>query len=571
MKLRTKILLIALLPVLLLGAGMFILAADRTANGIYDQAYAGMQAAALAVRDIFEIGNEGAYQVDENGDLWKGSSLNISQSNGIVDHIKDNTGMDVTIFWGDTRILTSIKNKDGQRQTQSAAPEDVARQVLKNGEYYISRDVEILGTHYVACYVPFYQEGTNEPVGMVFLGTPQADVSAIIREIRMQMLTAIVIVLILAGLFLTKLVNSMVNALESGMGLLQRISKGDLTAKADAALLRRTDEIGLIGKEITELQNWLLSMIDLLRTKSFQLDEDADILKKRSENILHVMKALEQSAQEMAGSCANQADYAGTASCGVSAMGEMIGASHVQIQRMDEISSQIQEVSVQTTAELTELNTAMKTVRQSIDYLAQQTSLTKDSVDKISSATDLIAAIASQTSLLSLNASIESARAGQFGKGFSVVADEIQKLSVQSDKAVEEIRTMVENLTKNSSQAMQRMEEVQEVIVQQGQNIQKTGNIFEQVKTGIQESTERMHNVKETADELEDVRTDMVAAVQSSAASAQENAASIQEIMASVENVYNELQIITENTKGLGTLSSEMKESISIFKVAESF
>ena len=61
----------------------------------------------------------------------------------------------------------------------------------------------------------------------------------------------------------------------------------------------------------------------------------------------------------------------------------------------------------------------------------------------------------------------------------------------------------------------------------------------------------------------------MVATVQSAAASAQENAASIQEIMASVENVYNELEIITENTKGLGTLSSEMKESISIFKVAE--
>lgn len=58
MKLRTKILLIALLPVILLGIGIFILAADRTANGIYDQAYAGMQAASLAVRDIFEIGNE---------------------------------------------------------------------------------------------------------------------------------------------------------------------------------------------------------------------------------------------------------------------------------------------------------------------------------------------------------------------------------------------------------------------------------------------------------------------------------------------------------------------------------
>ena len=569
MKLRTKILLIALLPIFLLGIGTFLLAADRTANGIYDQAYAGMQAAALAVRDIFEIGNEGAYHVDENGDVRKGSSLNISQSFEIVDHIKDNTGMDVSIFWGDTRILTSIENETGQRQIHSTAPAAGAQKVLNQGESYFSRNVEILGTQYIACYVPYYQEGTSDPVGMVFLGTPKANVSTIIDQIRKQMLMVILIVFFLAGLFLTKLVNNMVNALESGMGLLQRISKGDLTAEADAALLRRTDEIGLIGKEITELQNWLLSMIDLLRTKSFQLDEESDILKHRSENILHVMKILEQSAQEMADSCSDQADYAGAASSGVSAMGEMIGESHMQIRHMDEISGRIQEVSAQTTSELTELNIDMKTVRQSIDYLEQQTSLTKDSVDKISSATDLIAAIASQTSLLSLNASIESARAGQFGKGFGVVADEIQKLAIQSDKAVEEIRIMVDSLTKNSDQAMQRMKEVQEVIIKQEQNIQKTGTIFEQVKTGIQESAERMRTVKENADELEDVRTDMVATVQSAAASAQENAASIQEIMASVENVYNELEIITENTKGLGTLSSEMKESISIFKVAE--
>lgn len=57
-----------------------------------------MEATALAVRDIFEIGNEGQYHVDDNGDLWKGSSLNISQATDITDHIKENTDMEVTVF-----------------------------------------------------------------------------------------------------------------------------------------------------------------------------------------------------------------------------------------------------------------------------------------------------------------------------------------------------------------------------------------------------------------------------------------------------------------------------------------
>lgn len=567
MKLRTKILLIALLPVFLLGIGIFLLAADRTANGIYDQAYAGMEAAALAVRDIFEIGNEGMYQVDENGDLWKGTSLNISQATGIVDHIKDNTGMDVTIFWGDERILTSIKNEAGDRQIRSKASDAVVQKVLKNGEFYLDRNVEILGTEYVVCYAPFYQEHTTEPVGMVFLGTPRAKVSAIINEIRLQMLVIIAVVLVFTGIFLFLLVNSIVTALTFSMELLKRISEGDLTVEANARILRRQDEIGMLGKEIMELRNRLLDMIDMLRQKSHQLDDESDALKNRSENILQAMNGLEHSAQDMAISCTSLADNASTASSDVSAMGEMIGSSNIQIHQMHEISDQIQYMSEQTSAELTELNKDMATVRDSINYLEQQTNLTKDSVDRISSATDLIAAIASQTSLLSLNASIESARAGEFGKGFGVVAAEIQKLSIQSNTAVDDIRVMIESLTKNSNQAMQCMSQVQSVILNQEKNVKKTGQVFENVKDGIRTSTDHIQTVIVKTDEMEAVRTNMVAAVQNSAASAQENAAGVEEIMASIESVYNELRIITDKTKELGGLSSEMKKRIGIFKL----
>ena len=86
---------------------------------------------------------------------------------------------------------------------------------------------------------------------------------------------------------------------------------------------------------------------------------------------------------------------------------------------------------------------------------AEQTSLTNESVAKISTATDLITAIASQTNLLSLNASIEAARAGEYGRGFAVVASEIQQLSEQSNSAASEIRSMIANLNTNSSQTIE--------------------------------------------------------------------------------------------------------------------
>lgn len=567
MKLRTKIMAIALLPILFLGIGIFILAADRTANGIYDMAYVGMEATAVAVRDIFEVGNPGKYQVDEKGDLWKGSTLNITEAIGIVDDIKSNTGVDVTIFWGDTRILTSIENQAGERQIGTKASQQVIQKVLKEGENYLDRNVEILGKKYVVCYTPFYQENSNEIVGMVFLGTPYENISNIIHEIRVQMLWIILVVLIITTICVIRLVSRIVNALGQSMGFLHKIAEGDLKFEVDSILLRRSDEIGLLGKEILKLRNQLQTIVNMLQKKSHQLDSISVELKEQSNHILKVMKEMEQSAQEMAGSCSNQAEDASIASDGVTSMGEMIGNNHTEIKKMYQISDTIGTVSKETMIELNELDKDMKTVQKSMNYLEQQTSLMKDSVDQIGSATEMIAAIASQTNLLSLNASIESARAGEQGKGFAVVALQIQKLSQQVNEAVKDIKDMVENLTANSDHTIQRMEEVQILIQNQEKSIQKTGQVFVNVRDKIVESANHMDIVMGKTEQLEEVRTDMVAAVQNSAAISEENAANIEVVMEMIQDIYKDLQSISDKTHDLGELSGEMKESIYVFQI----
>lgn len=567
MKLRTKIMMIALLPVFVLGIGIFILAADRTANGIYDEAYAGMQAASLAVRDIFEVGNHGSYHMDKNGNLWKGESLNISEAVEIVDHIKSETGMDVSIFWKDTRILTSIKNEAGERQIHTKASDAVIKKVLDQGEYYLDRNVEILGEDYIVCYAPFYQDmDTNKPVGMVFVGKPRTQVKKIINEIRLQILITILLVVLITAIFVTRLVKRIVSALEGSMRLLQKVSKGDLSIEPDRVLLKRSDEIGMLERGILELRNKLREIVNVLKEKSTQLDLEAGSLKKRSANILQVMKGLDQSAQEMSASCMIQAEDVGAAGNDVTQIGKMIGSNNVEMKRMYEISSQIQKMSEQMMEEMTELNSDMRQVRSSVDYLGQQTGKTKESVNKISRATELIAAVASQTSLLALNASIESARAGEFGRGFGVVASEIQNLSVQANDSVQDIQNMIKDLTENSGSMTQRMEETQKMIQNQEKTIQKTGNVFENVKNEIKESVMHMDVMLEKSEEMEHIRTDMVAVVQNSAALSQENAANIEEMMKAINGAYEEIQKLSGKTEELSKVSEEMKGSIGVFR-----
>ncbi len=310
MKLKAKILSLSLIPVVLLGVSMFLVAADRIASGIYNEAYVGMQATTLTVRNIFEISSDGQYWLDENGELWKGEEFNISQALDIVDHIKENTGLEVTVFWEDTRILTSITDNNGARQVGTKAAQEVVQQVLYEGKTYQNRNVEILGTQYIVYYAPFYQEGTEEVVGMIFLGTPQRTVSTIINKVRRQLLVVIVLAILFTVVIVYQMVNRIVTLLRKSMGFLAEIASGNLNVDVDNGILRRKDEIGELGGSIKVLREELKQIIVGIRSKSEEVSEESVALEKISASVHHVMEEVEGVVQGIAVSCNNQAEGA---------------------------------------------------------------------------------------------------------------------------------------------------------------------------------------------------------------------------------------------------------------------
>lgn len=568
MKLKGKILALSLIPVIALGTLMFLVAADRIANGIYDEAYIGMQATTLAVRDIFEQGNDGTYHMDESGTLWKGDTFNISQATDITDHIKENTGMEVTVFWHDTRILTSIMDDRGKRQIGTKAPAQAIDRVLERGDTYQDRDVEILGKKYIVCYTPIYQKDQDEIVGMIFLGTPQAEVSAIINKVRGQLLSIILLVSVLVTILAYIMVTRIVSALKMNMDTLDNIARGMLHTEIAPKILSRKDEIGDLGRNILHLKDELRSIVTQIHAKSKALGKEADHIEKISESVYQVMKEVNDSAQEMAASCSTQSEDADQASANVSSMGGMIENNTEQLTRLHGISDHMRNDAEEAITAFAQLNAVMENVKGSIHFLSQQTELTNGSVAKIGSATELITAIASQTNLLSLNANIEAARAGEHGRSFAVVASEIQQLSEQSDRAAGDIQSMISNLNTNSAQTLERVKEVQRIIDRQEQNIQKTSAIFQEVCNNVDQSASGMDTILENSKGLEDIRTDTIEIVQNSAALSSENSASIQEIMTSIETICHELGDITEKTRSLNILSQEMTASVDAFQLA---
>ena len=172
-----------------------------------------------------------------------------------------------------------------------------------------------------------------------------------------------------------------------------------------------------------------------------------------------------------------------------------------------------------------ELRSFSQEVHKAIDLIVAQTNKTNESARQIKSATKFIADIASETDLLSLNASIEAARAGEAGRGFSVVATQIQRLAEQSNIASGKIDQIVQMLIEDSTDMVQTMYQFQDVIEQQNNHIEMTGQTFNHVLEEVNTSIENIKEIERMARELEDSRMQVQGVITTLSNIAQDNVA----------------------------------------------
>ena len=484
-----------------------------------------------------------------------------------MDHIKNSTGLEVTVFWGDTRFLTSITDSSGARQVGTRASQEIVQRVLREGEDYQNRHVDILGREYVVYYIPFYQIGTDKAVGMIFLGKPQSAVSQIINRMRGQLLVTILLGILFAVVIVYRMVNRIVVLLKKSMGLLGEIAEGNLNIGVEDRIVQRKDEIGELGKSIMELRDRLSLIVADIRKKSEEVGEETAMLENISEMMNRGMTEIGQAIQGIADSSSHQAEGAVQASQNVMEMGNLIGYNGAEVQKLGEISKLMESIAGEAMLQFDSMEKMMEEVGEAMYFLSEQAELTNASVEKISTSTDFITTIASQTKLLSLNASIEAARAGENGKGFAVVASEIQQLSEQSDSAAGQIKDITDNLSMNSLDMIKRMEDIRAAVRKQEETIKGTCESFRDVREGIGRTSEGIENISREAKRLEEKRVDTEDIVQNAAAISEENSASVEEITAELETSCERIGQIFDKVKEINGLLRQMKEKIEVFTV----
>lgn len=566
MNIKKKILGITIAPVIILGLISMFLTTTMVRSAMLEEieeALRGTAAATLAAYDQ----NTGDYLQTSNGDIWKGS-YNISKSESLVDRIKGNTGMDVTFFYGDTRIMTSAVDASGNRVLNSKAGDRIVEKVLQGGESYFSHAVSIEGTLNYGYFIPVYQNGsTDEIIGMIFVGTDKQEKDVVINKILGTISMAVCAVMILCIAIAMKLATSMSRNIRSSIEVVGKVADGDLNVWVEDKLLGRHDEIGDLSRVTITLRDAMKATIQEISQNAKRLLDASELLGTAADQTNGTMDHVRMAVNQIVENSTEQAQNSQNTSEHMRIMGENITETSAEVELLDDNAASMQQSSEKAAETLNNLRNINVEVERIIGEVQEQTNRTNDSVQKIHEATAFITSIAEETNLLSLNASIEAARAGESGRGFGVVADQIKKLSEQSNESSKEIEETAKTLSEDSAKAVEIMQQMQEIIMNQSASMQDTQKVVEEVIAQIGSSMQSIRQIKESTGHLESSRNEVLQAVSELSEIAQGNVDSTKKTYDETEEVVDTFKQVYVSAEQLREIADELVSSIDYFKM----
>lgn len=256
---RWKLLSISLLPTILLGLAIFIfgifLIYGLSADNIHDE----LETTTYVLKGCFDLTVRGDYTY-EDGMLKKGS-INISDSTMLYD-IKSKSEIDTTIFWEDTRILTTVENQYGVSAVGTKADEEVVHKVLDDGENFFAKRIQIDGRDYIGYYTPLQNDG-GSIVGMIFAGKPTEIVYRNIGKIMLWFMVFSILAILFSSVSNRKFSKSMIEDIDLIKQYLHTISDGNLVGSIDKRITKRKDEIGEIGIYADKMCMALKNLVEL--------------------------------------------------------------------------------------------------------------------------------------------------------------------------------------------------------------------------------------------------------------------------------------------------------------------
>lgn len=560
-----KILAIAFVPLLSLAVIIAAFSAKTIRTGMQDEAVARLRDITIGVEQLLLAADEGDFHLEANG-MYRGQH-NIADNLPAFEAFCAATNIEITVCWGDTRMVTTLKEEStGNSLAGSKVSEQVSQKVLKDGVEYVDKDIVINGEPFFCCYIPL-KNNDGTIVGMIFAGEHGSGIEDYIDHELWQTTGINVAVILLSSAVILYFSWTLSKAVRKEEEIIEKLAEGSLNLEVDEKLLRRRDELGSIARALYNLIHSLSEIISHIQESADHLMHSGQSLDEMAERVNANAAEINKAVEDISAGAVTQAEEIEMASGQIVDMGNVIENIVSDVDKLNVASGNMKQAGDTSAVIMQDLVSSTARANEAIRRIGSQIYATNESAQKIRAAVDIITSIASETSLLSLNASIEAARAGEFGKGFAVVASEIQKLAEESSTSAQTITDVINSLLADSEMTVKIMLEAEEIIKEQKEKLDATQSNFADVAAGISSSREDASMIEKRTRVCDSSRKTVVDVISNLSALSQENAASAQETTASMEELNATIQLLADAANSLRGISDQMEEEMGFFKL----
>jgi methyl-accepting chemotaxis protein len=346
---------------------------------------------------------------------------------------------------------------------------------------------------------------------------------------------------------------------------MKSLSTGNLGMKRDK--IKASGEIKVLDETYNYMVDELRTLVEMINETTDLAGENAKKIAVLSNNTSKVFSDMAAGVEDIANSTSSQAEDTNNTATNIDSLSNKITEITVEIEQMNRIFLQTQDIVSNALVTVDKLVESNKFTKKSSDIANDKVMQINLSTDNIASITNVIKGIADQTNLLALNASIEAARAGEHGKGFQVVAEEVRKLSEESNKSVGKIRDMVELIKEQTQETVKEVYFVGQTITKQDAVVTETSNTFKNIFENIKITLDKVVIISKNIEKINEDKNLIIDNITNLSAISEENASSTQEISASIEEVASTTEEFANNVANLNEVFEILKKQINKFQL----
>lgn len=394
--------------------------------------------------------------------------------------------------------------------------------------------------------------------------TPKDEVFSEVN--RMQIFTIIIIsvFVVVVAVIAYLLAKYVIRQIADIIDVMKEVSVGNLTNRIE---VKGTDEIATVKRDINQMLDAFSGLVKRISGAITQVSRATTGLTDiSSESRKHSQTITESVQSVVAGSDAQYQASEQTSKATDEIASDILSISESAMnvsQTANAVTKEVEQGNTEVTKAIKQINVAGETVEDSTEMVRSL----KDRSQEVNQIILLISEIADQTNLLALNASIEAARAGEHGQGFTVVANEVKNLAVQTSEATEDIREIIDEIIGSTEVAATSIESGLSDVRESVSLVERIGEVFEMILHEFAEVTEQIEGVSSTTEDIS-AGTEEVAAASQDVTNETRNAINaLSEVSTRVEEQNDSISSIAHSAEDLQAMASELEELISEFKI----